>query len=460
MPEDDIGLKVRIETEADASGLTDAQQAIQGAGTDVKGLSGDFRTATRSGYEFGLIMRGLERGGVGGAMTAVRGLRGLLATLGPAFVTSAGVMAPVIAAVAIGLVELKRRAKENEEAMQAMWAGAENRAKSYKAAVEAIQKAADAMTKDFLADLDEINRRMKEMDANAAMATKHFDELRKSTKERADAETELAKQRELSAAKTPAERAEIEARYGAQAAQTGFAGEANQVENDRLNAQNDKKNATNRILEADETMRAAQLQAENAKKEFENATVNAGEALAAGGTPEYVAGLQEHAKELKAKAEALAKTVETTGAEVGKIMDEANKKIGEADIVLENLANRRAAISAKGAAAGIAAGRKEAGLLVREESPLTGEAAKLEREKASLEGELETMSAGRLTSGRLTSGTEYEQADATKAKLDDTQRALDILNSSIGDFATAAARKMRKTSGQLVNQRDQAPTVY
>jgi hypothetical protein len=369
-------------------------------------------------------------------------------------------MAPIIATVAVGLVELKRRAKENEEAMQAMWAGAENRAKSYKAAVEAIQKAADAMTKDFLADLDEINRRMKEMDENAALATKHFDELRKSTKERADAEMELAKQKELAAAKTPAERAEIEARYGARAAQRGISEEADRVEMDRSNAINDKKNATDRVLEADERMRTAQLQADNAKKEAENAAAVSSTEFRDRGVSHYQLGLQEHAKELAAKAAALAKTVKATGAEVGKIMDEAQKKIAEADIVLENVANRRAAISAKGAAAGIAAGTKEGGILTREETPLTGEAARLEREKASLEGQLDTMSEQRLGSGRLTSGAEYEKADAVKARLQEVSGALDLTHSAIADFSANATRKMKKTSDQLRNQRDQAPAVY
>ena len=442
MAGEDQDLQIRIQTSADLGGIGEAEEALQGFATSTKDLAGEMRTATRSTYEFGQIMRGLERGGMGGAMEAVRGLRGLLRTLGPEMVGAAGVMAPAIALVSIAVVEMNRRTAENKKAMADMWAGGEERAKEYKAAIESIDKAAEKMTSDFLQGLAEINDRMKEMEAGMAEAGTRFDTLREAGTERATAEMERDKAKELAVAATPEQKAEIEDKYAGKASALKLGGEANKVINEALNAPGTISAYTGKIGQIEETRRAASVAADQARLDAENAKAVA---LAEPKESGRKAELLKNATELLYRAQVLAADSAKISERADKDIAEAEKKIAAAKLAQEAAPDRARTVLAKAETASI-----EEDVKARERmGGLKGQAAGAGSRAAKIESELAAMSEARQRRPGLTSPQEFAREDQLKEQLARTREEQDQANNMLADFAAETARAHRKTKKTL-----------
>jgi hypothetical protein len=252
-------------------------RALSELGGESKALTDNMRETTRASFEFGEVMRGMERGGLGGAMEALRGLRGLFRTLGPEMVAASGMMAPAIAVVVTAVMALNAKTKENKAEMQAMWDGAARRADEYKAAIEAIDKATAKMASDFEADIAEMNQRIRENIELTEEATKRYEALHAAASKRADAEAGLAMEQEILA--HPEQEAEIKARYAANKKDRDIAGAEGKLLNEALNVRDvDLPAARRDINEANERTRAAQLQIDEAQRKYEDVRARAKDA--------------------------------------------------------------------------------------------------------------------------------------------------------------------------------------
>ena len=460
MPGDDIGLKVRIDTEANPTGVEETKGALGGLKDEVRGAGTEVRALGSAGLGLERAMTGLRIGGIQGLVIALRGLgmtiRAVSATMSGSFI---GMTAAVFAPIAAAILLIKYRAEEMAAANLKTMADQKTTAEAYHKKVEEIDAAEKVWLTAQIKLVSQLTERWDELANAMGRSDKAARELEDAQHKLDVAKLGKAEATALAGAK-PEERAAISEGFAKQRADLEESHAAWELDQTRVRAGLKSETARQELEKTQKQLDEADARAKRLTKtsatEISEKEAALGPGWAATLTP------QERNKFLadKVAAEAARKSADELQEKTHKLRGELGEAVAD-----ENQAQKLYSVEKETAAVsrqtrGVSFATKDRDIIAREKSPLTGEAAKLEREKASLEGELETMSAGRLTSGRLTSGTEYEQADATKAKLDDTQRALDILNSSIGDFATAAARKMRKTSDQLVNQRDQAPTVY
>jgi len=437
-----------------------AAPALAELGGEGKALTESMRNTTRASFEFGEVLRGMERGGLGGAMEAMRGLRGLFRTLGPEMVAASGIMAPAIAVVAVAVVELNRRAKENQQEMQRIWTGSADRAREYKAAVDAIDKAAEKFAQDFTADLDAINERMKANIELTEEATKHYDELRAAGKERATAEAELAEKTELANPNlTPEQRQAIKDKYASGKAETQLGSEANELINRGLNAKLTIQKADQDIAAASETARAAQLQIDEAKRAADEKISNAAAAHEAGDTPERVLALQNEAKEARHQYEELSTKLAPDLNKAAEVIATAEKSKESARTAMEGIPDRAAAIEA----------RAKAGVLDEDEQrrkgaeQLSGKVASDAAEVAALQKQLDESSAARLSSGRLTTPGEFAANDKLQQSLDAAIAAHQRDNNAFADYTYQTTRlhnAHEKMVTKLANQAKNLRMTY
>ncbi|MDD2763493.1 MAG: hypothetical protein PHE83_05905 [Opitutaceae bacterium] len=457
--------------------LGEAQRAQQAA---ADAASKSLRDAGLAAGQANQVIGGLTRGGIGGLVTALRGLIGLIrgpfaAAMGSMGVVAAAIATPVLVAIKI----MRDKFDENRQAMEDMWTGAAARADRYKQAIEQIDAAAQKMTADMLADLDSINDRMSEMEGTMGRADERSRTLGQARKEQAFAELELQRQDALTKAVTPEARQAIEEQYAQK--KTGMENEyaRNDLLNQQLDAKRDITNFSRTQAEARERARAARVQAVQARSEAENKIALAGDAarLHAEGVEEWnalrakgeatpaalekiqkrvgtlknVEDLQEQARELVRKAELAEEAATKVEEGVAKTIAAAQQRIDKATLTLEQVPilqktqqikeqiqakERINAPAASGGSSQIDALRKQAG-------GIDSEIGALQSALSASQGRFSILGGGGYNPER----SEYESN--LQAKMDQLIKTRDVTNSMLGDALTVQTRQERDTQKRL-----------
>ena len=366
-------------------------QAEKAGAAAAEETATSLRAAGRAARETHQVLIGLERGGVGGLITAFRGFVGLLRGPFAAAMGSIGVaVGPFVALWGAGMLEMRRRTEENKKAMEDMWEDGRQRAERYKQALQEIDEEAKKWSADQLAGLKAIDEQMAATDKFHQQAQSRANVVGTAGKEKALAELDLGKEQELAKAKTPQERAAIEARYGTQRTALESRSSSNAIDNDQLRAQQTVKEQNKVQRDVNDRLRSADLDVSNAKGEFDGVT-----SLAASSIEQFGAGdshtldLQARAKEAREKYQKLQEAAEKLHEDAGKTLEKSDQELDAARAVLEAIPIRRETQSMAERAQAIAASNSAHGqiaALEAEKERLLASRAKL----ASPGGESET----------------------------------------------------------------------
>jgi DNA repair exonuclease SbcCD ATPase subunit len=278
MTSNEVGLQIRIRSSADLDGVDSATRSMTGLGSESGNAAQSMRELYRSSHETEQILGGLERGGVGGAIQALRGLAGAAHTLGPAFLEGAAAAAVIAGPVLLAIKLMQDATADNEAAMKAMWQDAEDRAKRYKAEIEAVDKETKQFSEDLLTGLKEINDEM----AATEKWHKAIEERQKAAataaRENLAAQLELAKQRELAGATTPEAQAEVERKYAGKKRDMEGQQHGDDLVNEQLRAEQTLKEKRAQEQAINDQEREADTAAAQAKSEYEMALASAHDA--------------------------------------------------------------------------------------------------------------------------------------------------------------------------------------
>jgi hypothetical protein len=425
-------------------------EAARAQAAAAEGATKKLQEAGRAAHEANMVFSGLERGGVGGATEAFRGLIGLLrgpfaATMG----TVGAVIGPVFALWGLGMAEMSRRTKESEREMAEMWTDARERADRYKKAIEQIGEAAKKMTADMLADVQAINAGMAYMEKARAGAQAHAQAVGSAKKDRSMAELDLSKEQELAKAKSPEERAAIEAKYGEKRNQIENEASANDLLNEKLGAQNSLRLYTSKQFEATESIRSADVQAGQAKSEFEDLTARAGESLAHDGTTKGTLDLQEKAREAKAKYEKLVEAADKVRAEAGKIVDHCEDEIDKAKTSLETIPIRAQTLTAKEHLQTMGGSRSSPQI-----SGLRSQGSSLDSQIAGIQSQLEISQAAGDKIGSAYSPERSENESRLTEQLNQLVMQRQQTTNALGDYLMRSSGQERDTQKKLKEQDD------
>jgi hypothetical protein len=269
----DIGLNIKIRTIADTSGAEQATQSMTAFGDSTRDVTGGLRELTRGSFEAGQVLRGLERGGIGGTMTAMRGLRGLVRTMGPEFLEMGAIGAAFAVPIMAAIHLMNEQTKANIEEMNGGWESAKVRAEQYKKMIEEVKKTTEEWSKATKADIDEINEELKDSEKwHAAIEAREKKET-EAVMELQKAQLELDKQRALAEAKTPEDKARITA---------GFEGKERDLKarQEGISLENEQQRAQQKITENDKVERELSDERRNKQVEINEALDKYQDALA------------------------------------------------------------------------------------------------------------------------------------------------------------------------------------
>lgn len=426
--------------------LGEAQRKAADAGRET---AESLREASRTAREAHEVISGLERGGIGGLVSALRGLIGLLrgpyaAAMGSVGVVAAGIAAPVI----VGIKIMRDKFEENRKAMEDMWTGAAQRADRYKQAIEQIDTAAKKMTDDMLTNLNEINQSMSDMEGRMQQAADRSSKINSAKREQAFAQMDLQKQQELAKATTPEQRQAIEATYAQKRTDYENAAARNDLINEQLNAKLTVSNFSGQQKAARDQIRTADLEAEQAKSDYETLAARSTEAYHQYGASDYQLNLQEQAKEAKAKYDKLQEAADKVREEAGKIIEAAQKQIDQATVTLETIPIRQQTQATKEqtqaqqqlnsikASSQIDALRKQSGDLGSSIESVQSQLKTIQDQGATLGG-------GGYNPERS------ERESALQEQLNGLLVERERTNNTLGDYTTAAARQERATQQKL-----------
>jgi DNA repair exonuclease SbcCD ATPase subunit len=257
--EDDPDLEVKVTTTSDTSGIDEAEKSLGGFKEQAHSTSHALRELVGSSRHGAEIFRGLEaagRGGASGVMEMVRGFRALILVVSGALGGPLSAVIITLGVIAGAFMALSRHSKEAGKDVEDTGKKSEEAAKK----MEAIRKAVDEDWKPLEAELKNINEHFAILNKMMDQAKKGAEDLSKADKDLRDSQRELAKERELSEAKTPEEAAYIEKKYAAAKGVDEAKAKVNTADQSLLDAQT-RKNAAD-----DEAERTAKLQSEGQNK--------------------------------------------------------------------------------------------------------------------------------------------------------------------------------------------------
>ena len=434
-------LQIHVRTDADAGPLDSYNRSLGTLASSGRSLTSTFQGTTRAGMEFEHVMMGFERGGVGGAMQAFRGLRGLMHTLGPAFAEVGAAVAPAALMIGVAIHEMNRRTAENRREMEDMWEGARRRAEQYKEALKEIQEQAAKMKEAMVADFAEINEKIEWGERVHKRLAKEDDATRAAKRERAAAEFDVGRETALAGAKTPAERESVTAEWEHKKMQRELALEATDLINQKLAAQTTLMNAPGEQKRARDEASGFRVLAATANNEAGGAAEEATAVYKREGGTEFQRKLATVAMELRKKAELAAQTADEADKKAGEIIAHIQEQVDEANTVLKTFADKVATIEAKQKAAALSAAAK-GGERVKQ---LRGEAAGAEGRVGDLQQQIAAESEARFFRPGMSTAKDLESADNLKSQLQQALAARDQTNASLADFFGHQSQQERQT---------------
>jgi hypothetical protein len=318
---------------------------------------------------------------------------------------------------------------------------------------------------------------MAYMEKARAGAQAHAQAVGSAKKDRSMAELDLSKAQELAKAKSPEERAAIEAKYGERRNQIENEASANDLVNEKLGAQNSLRLYTGKQFEATEAIRGADVQANQAKSEFENITAMAGEAmkankahqdklsledmakLAMGLMPDIhpesaqftknALDLQEKAREAKAKYEKLTEAADKVRAEAGKIIEHCEDEIDKAKTSLETIPIRAGTLAAKEHLQAMGGSRSGAQV-----SGLRAQGSSLDNQIAGIQSQLEISQAAGDKIGAAYNPERSENESRLTDQLNQLVMQRQQTTNALGDYLTRSSEQERDTQKKLKEQDD------
>ena len=443
-------LQIHVRTDADAGPLDQYNRSLGTLTGSARSLSSTFQGTTRAGMEFEHVMMGFERGGVGGAMQAVRGLRGLMHTLGPEFATVGAAVALPAMVIGVAIHEMNRRTAENRKEMEAIWEGARNRAEQYKEALKAIQEQASQMKESMVADFAEIDEKVEWGERMRKRSAKEDDATQTARRERAAAEFDVGREAALAGAKTPAEREAVAAEWEHKKVQQQLAQESTDLINQKLAAQNTLMSAGSEQKLARDKASGFRVLAAEAQSEATGAAEEATTVYKREGGTEFQRKLATQALEMRKKAELAAETAAEADKKAGDIIAHIQERVDEANTVLKTFADRVATIEAKQKAAALSEAAKGA----EQAGRLRGASAEAEKQVGNLQQQVAAESEARFRRPGMSTAEDLSTADSLNSQLQQALHARDQTNASLADFFRHQADQERQTQREAKNLDD------
>jgi hypothetical protein len=195
-------LQIHVRTDADAGPLDQYNRSLGTFNLSGRDLTETFRTGTRAGMDFEHMMIGLERGGMGGAMQAMRGFRGLIHVLGPEMAALAPVLGPVFAAWGVGMLIMRKQAADmHKEVIDALT----DQTKRVEA-LHKVQEAAHKAEEERIKAVNEATKKlatdgMKMVETEAELVKQRFADMLTVIQQDLQAANELASAQQGFAAK-------------------------------------------------------------------------------------------------------------------------------------------------------------------------------------------------------------------------------------------------------------------
>ena len=216
MADEDNELNVRVTTDSDVGGVTDAENALGGFKEKAGEAASEMRHFTgssREGLEIFRAIGGAARGGAAGVGEMTRGLRSLVLVVSHSIGAGPlGVLLLTLGLIAGAFLSMKSHAKEAEGGMADAAKGAEKLKKE----LDEVKKSAEEDFKPLNDKLKELNEQFKELDQRIHAATEASTRQAKADEDLQKSQRELSKAKELDAATDETQRAYIEKKYAAQ----------------------------------------------------------------------------------------------------------------------------------------------------------------------------------------------------------------------------------------------------
>ena len=274
MAEDDPELQYRVTGTADTGAVDQATKSLGGFKDSASEASHGMRElvgASRHGSE---ILRGLEaasRGGAGGIMEMVRGVRALIMVVSGALGGPLSALLVALGAIAGAFLVMKSHAKEGGDGLD----DASKKAEEFKKRLDNIKTATEADFEPLKKALKEINEAFDRLNERSKDASSGVSKLEKAQKELTDSTLELSKAKELSAAKDDTERAYIQKKYEGIKAETDAKEKLNTVGDDLLAAQTKQAQADENARQVSAIAEEGRNKVGAAEKQLSDATASA-----------------------------------------------------------------------------------------------------------------------------------------------------------------------------------------
>jgi hypothetical protein len=462
---DDIGLKVRIETEADASGLDQAKSSLGDLSGEVRGAGREVRALGSAGLGLERAMTGLRIGGVQGLVIALRGLgmtiRAVSLTMTGSFI---GMAALVFAPIAAAILLIKHRADEMAAAVVKALTEQKATADAYHKKVEEIDKAEKTWLTGQIKLVEQLAEKWNDLSDAMGRTDKAARALEDAQVKLDMAKLDQGEQLELSKAKTPGEESAIKDKFARRRGDVTASHESWERDQTLVRAGLKNEAAQQQLDENKKLLDAAESRARKLEK-VAGAEVGAKQAMF-GADWESTLTTEERNKFLtdKVAAEEARKSADELGDKQKKLNKEltaATEDYGTAQKVA-NVERETAEVSGKARQTGYS--NKERKLEERAESPAIAEAQRLEEEQAQLQQEADKIAAAKYGTYAPTSPGQFAREQAVGDRLKEVSKQLEEAHVSIDQFAAASTHTLRKSTSairrhedQQRNMRDQIP---
>lgn len=353
MADEEQSLKIKIQTTADGTGAKQTEEALRGVKKEAGGAAEEMKKGSASAKEFGKELKeggkvtheleaalaGLERGGLGGFISAAKNAGKAIAILATSSIGA--VLIPVLAVAGATFLALNKAIEHNREAMKKTFEENAKAAEAYQKKVEELKKSSEKALKEMTADVEKLAAAYKEVVAQIDEAAKRQDRLGKAKGELATATLDTDEKKALAKATSPEQREAIKRDFQTKRDIQETRGKVGDLDNTDLGAFVQKKNAEEAISAARRQNDEAAARTNEQRRTFEGAQGAAADLYKASPTSAATQAAQKRALAEREGLKQAEKNQKEVGVQTSGIIKQAQEQIDAAKLTVEETGLRR-----------------------------------------------------------------------------------------------------------------------